>query len=93
MTNSQNCTCHCSVDLGEKGMEALITLGAGDMRRTLNILQVAVRVPIQPAKLKLVYTLSSRQTCYLLLLPIYAAQLMLAWTVSIVNVSGLCAFC
>ena len=31
----------CSVNLGEKGMEALITLGAGDMRRTLNILQVA----------------------------------------------------
>ena len=30
----------CSVNLGEKGMEALITLGAGDMRRTLNILQV-----------------------------------------------------
>ena len=30
----------CSVNLGDKGMEALITLGAGDMRRTLNILQV-----------------------------------------------------
>ena len=30
----------CSVNLGNKGMEALITLGAGDMRRTLNILQV-----------------------------------------------------
>lgn len=28
-----------SVNLGERGMEALITLGAGDMRRTLNILQ------------------------------------------------------
>ena len=30
----------CRVNLGDKGMEALITLGAGDMRRTLNILQV-----------------------------------------------------
>ena len=30
----------CSVSLGDRGMEALITLGAGDMRRTLNILQV-----------------------------------------------------
>ncbi len=47
----------CSVDLGEKGMEALITLGAGDMRRTLNILQVAVSFLVQPAKLKLLYTL------------------------------------
>jgi len=30
----------CRVKLGEGGMDALITLGAGDMRRTLNILQV-----------------------------------------------------
>lgn len=28
--------------MGEKGMEALINLGAGDMRRTLNILQVGL---------------------------------------------------
>ena len=27
--------------MGDKGMEALINLGAGDMRRTLNILQVS----------------------------------------------------
>ena len=32
----------CSVKMGEKGMEALINLGAGDMRRTLNILQVGL---------------------------------------------------
>lgn len=31
----------CSVNMGDKGMEALINLGAGDMRRTLNILQVS----------------------------------------------------
>ena len=30
----------CRVNLGDKGMDALVTLGAGDMRRTLNILQV-----------------------------------------------------
>ena len=30
----------CRVKLGEGGMDALVTLGAGDMRRTLNILQV-----------------------------------------------------
>lgn len=30
----------CSVKMGPGGMDALVTLGAGDMRRTLNILQV-----------------------------------------------------
>ena len=70
MTNFRNCTCHCSVDLGEKGMEALITLGAGDMRRTLNILQVAVNSLIQPATLKLFYPHTWGKTCCLLLLPI-----------------------
>ena len=29
------------VKMGEGGMDALITLGSGDMRRTLNILQVS----------------------------------------------------
>ena len=29
-----------SVNLGEGGLDAVVTLGAGDMRRTLNILQV-----------------------------------------------------
>ena len=29
------------VDMGEGGVDALVTLGQGDMRRTLNILQVA----------------------------------------------------
>ena len=29
-----------SVNMGEGGLDALVTLGQGDMRRTLNILQV-----------------------------------------------------
>ena len=36
----------CSVNMGEKGMEALINLGAGDMRRTLNILQVGLTLQV-----------------------------------------------
>lgn len=31
---------NCRLQLGEAGMQALISLGAGDMRRTLNIFQV-----------------------------------------------------
>jgi len=31
----------CRVKLGEGGMAALVRLGGGDMRRTLNILQVS----------------------------------------------------
>ena len=31
----------CSVHLGSGGLDALVTLGGGDMRRTLNILQVS----------------------------------------------------
>jgi len=38
----------CRVKLGKGGMDALITLGAGDMRRTLNILQA--RLPVLPAR-------------------------------------------
>lgn len=34
------------VKLGKGGMDALITLGAGDMRRTLNILQARLLVPV-----------------------------------------------
>lgn len=36
------CVCFalCSVQLGTGGMDALVRLGGGDMRRTLNILQV-----------------------------------------------------
>jgi DNA polymerase III delta prime subunit len=34
------------VKMGPGGMEALIRLGAGDMRRTLNILQVVVFPPM-----------------------------------------------
>ena len=50
-------------------MEALITLGAGDMRRTLNILQVAVTFLIEPGKPKLFYTLGWGQPYCLPLLP------------------------
>jgi len=38
----------CRVKLGKGGMDALITLGAGDMRRTLNILQA--RLPVLPVR-------------------------------------------
>jgi hypothetical protein len=39
--NIMRCCCFCCrVKLGPGGMDALITLGGGDMRRTLNILQV-----------------------------------------------------
>ena len=37
------------VKLGKGGMDALIMLGAGDMRRTLNILQVRLLVPVMQA--------------------------------------------
>ena len=36
----------CRLKLDEEGMQALITLGAGDMRRTLNIFQA--RIPAGP---------------------------------------------
>ena len=32
----------CSVNMGPGGMDALVALGGGDMRRSLNILQVCV---------------------------------------------------
>ncbi len=32
-----------SVNMGEGGLDAVVTLGAGDMRRTLNILQVGTQ--------------------------------------------------
>ena len=40
LTVSRVCCAHARrVKLGPGGMDALVTLGAGDMRRTLNILQ------------------------------------------------------
>jgi hypothetical protein len=36
------CVRVCRVQLGAGGMDALIRLGCGDMRRTLNILQVSM---------------------------------------------------
>ena len=49
---STHCCCLLaghSVKLGPGGMEALIMLGAGDMRRTLNILQVRPSIPTRAA--------------------------------------------
>lgn len=39
MLQMLNCN-DCRLQLGEAGMQALVSLGAGDMRRTLNIFQV-----------------------------------------------------
>ena len=43
----------CSVQMTQDGMEALVVLGAGDMRRSLNILQV--RVPAWPGLSSIMY--------------------------------------
>jgi hypothetical protein len=39
---ANRCCCCFRVKLGPGGMDALVTLGGGDMRRTLNILQVII---------------------------------------------------
>ena len=39
----------CRVDVGKGGLDALVTLGQGDMRRTLNILQVLLPLQSHPA--------------------------------------------
>lgn len=51
------CVDMCRVKLGAGGMDALIRLGCGDMRRTLNILQV--RLHGQPMWLSRVLWLHS----------------------------------